>query len=96
MDRAPPGLDLHELAESLRQLEGVSDVHHLHVRELDEHHRAMEAHVRTNLPPEEQASLRTRIKQRAGKRYEIHHSTIEIEDDTTEDPCPEKELFPPH
>ena len=45
MEGTPPNLDLDELISRVEQLDGVEGMHHLHVWELDERHRALEAHV---------------------------------------------------
>lgn len=45
MEGTPADIDLAELAERMSQTDGIASVHHLHAWELDEHHRALEAHV---------------------------------------------------
>ena len=45
MESVPSDIDLNELIAAMTAVEGVTDIHHVHVWELDEHHRALEAHV---------------------------------------------------
>src|SRR3546814_15013050 len=45
MGAVPDDVEFHEIVEALRGTEGVADVHHVHVWSLDEHDRALEAHL---------------------------------------------------
>ncbi|GAA4468083.1 cation diffusion facilitator family transporter [Novipirellula rosea] len=80
MEGAPPTLNLQALIESVQQVSGVVGLHHLHVWELDERHRAMEAHV---VIADERAaeleSIKDRIKVCLADRYDIGHSTLEFD-----------------
>lgn len=95
MDSVPHGIDLHELVKAMETIEHVQNVHHVHVRQFDEHHRAMEAHILIDI---EQVSLLERIKadlkHLLAERFDIHHSTLEFEFDRT---LPHsREIVPPH
>lgn len=80
MEGAPAGLDLNELIERVTQLDGVEGLHHLHVWELDEQHRAMEVHVAiAESDATELESIKQRIKKCLAANYSIHHSTLEFE-----------------
>ena len=59
----------------------VENVHHIHVWELDEHHRALEAHVVIGeaRSMEELESLKAAIKNHLDERFSISHSTLEFE-----------------
>lgn len=80
MQATPDGLDLDELRSLTENTNGVCEIHHVHVWELDEHHRALEAHV---VIPDERISeidtIKRRIKTLLKDRYEIAHSTLEFE-----------------
>ena len=41
MEGTPPDLDLDALIANVRMIEGVEGLHHVHVCELDEEHRAL-------------------------------------------------------
>jgi len=62
-------------------------VHHIHVWELDEHHRALEAHVviRKASSMKELESLKAKVKTYLREHFSIHHSTLEFE--STENSC---------
>ena len=78
MEGAPPGLDLTELTAAVEQIEGVDNLHHLHVWELDEQHRALEAHL-TVSSSEGLDTIKTQVKQLLHDKFDISHSTLEFE-----------------
>ena len=45
MESAPSDVETAELMAALESVPGVAEVHHLHLWELDEHHRALEVHI---------------------------------------------------
>lgn len=45
MEGAPEGIDLPTLMRSMQDTSGVVGIHHIHVWQLDEQHRTLEAHV---------------------------------------------------
>ena len=91
MEGAPVDVDADALVAELQSIAGVVEIHHLHLWELDEHERALEAHV---VVEEEHLARWTQIKQeiklRLGEQFRIHHSTVEFESPGEEAcaPCP--------
>jgi cobalt-zinc-cadmium efflux system protein len=87
MEGAPADVDPEKLVASLQSIAGVLEIHHLHLWELDEQHRALEAHV---VVDDEHLARWTEIKQeikrRLGEQFDIHHSTVEFES-PGEDAC---------
>ena len=81
MEGTPTNLSVDEIKEALQNLDGIENVHHIHVWELDEHHRALEAHVVIGeaCSMEELESLKATVKTYLGKHFSIHHSTLEME-----------------
>jgi cobalt-zinc-cadmium efflux system protein len=81
MEGTPTNLSVDEIKEALQNLDGIENVHHIHVWELDEHHRALEAHVVIGeaCSIEELESLKATVKTCLGKHFSIHHSTLEFE-----------------
>jgi cobalt-zinc-cadmium efflux system protein len=91
MEGAPADIDSHALVAAMEAIEGVIEVHHLHIWELDEHHRALEAHVVVdNEHLARWAEIKQQIKHELGERFQIHHSTLEFEAPGEEacQPCP--------
>lgn len=79
MESAPPGLDVHQVASAIMEVEGVADVHHVHVWMLDEEDAAGEAHIvidHEDLPRME--SIKVRVRQKI-ESFGIAHSTLEVE-----------------
>ncbi|MEX2605958.1 MAG: cation transporter, partial [Kiritimatiellia bacterium] len=93
MEGSPPDMSLDELRKSLKEINGVADLHHLHVWELDEHHRALEAHLvidsEIDNTPVSRRDLRQLVKKTLAEMFDISHSTLEIE--TVEFSCDDEE-----
>lgn len=82
MEGAPADLELQEVIKRVESLEGVEGLHHLHVWELDEHHRAMEARiVIARERTDGLESIKHRLKDYLSAECDIHHSTLEFEFD---------------
>jgi cobalt-zinc-cadmium efflux system protein len=82
MDGVPPDVDFDGLVQTMNEVEGVESVHHVHVRHLDEHHTAIEAHVvvtRANWDRIEQ--IKATLKQRLYDGFDVEHATLEFEQD---------------
>ena len=45
MEGSPEGLSSEDIQHSAEEINGVKEVHHIHVWSIDEHRIAMEAHV---------------------------------------------------
>ena len=83
MQGTPPGLNLQDLATQIESIEGIAGIHHLHVWELDEEHRALEAHI--EVEPGRYDSWRVineSIKKLLAAKYNITHTTLEPEFDS--------------
>ena len=85
---APSGFDRDAVVDSLSALDGVINVHHVHVWEITERQISLEAHVVvsddcwSNL-----AQLKANIRQCLEEDYHIEHSTIEFERVDEADDC---------
>ena len=81
MENTPPDLAIDAVEASMREADGVLDVHHLHVWEIDEHHTALTAHVVAREPLDADALIETKaqIKRRLVEAFGIGHSTLEFE-----------------
>jgi cobalt-zinc-cadmium efflux system protein len=80
MEGAPTDVDLAELAEAMREVPGVTDVHDLHVWALSDGFRLLSAHV--SIPDQslaDTATLLSDLKLLLHRRFHIEHSTIELE-----------------
>lgn len=80
MQRAPYGYNLEKIARTLAQVDGVENIHHLHLWALDEHQRCLECHVKIreeDLPRLEE--IKRILKELLATQFGIHHSTLEFE-----------------
>ncbi len=91
MEGAPADVDADTLVTELQAIAGVTEVHHVHLWELDEHERALEAHVVVETEDIERwTEIKLKIKSRLEDTFHIHHSTLELEgrEETACKPCP--------
>lgn len=91
MEGAPSDVESAALLAELQSVPGVAEVHHLHLWELDEHHRALEAHIVVEPAQLERWTvIKRELKQRLAERFSIEHSTLEFEthDEMACQPCP--------
>jgi cobalt-zinc-cadmium efflux system protein len=79
MNAAPEGLDLQQVRQSLLSLEGVQDVHHMHVWCVCENELSLECHIVTS-----ETETVKRAAEILDEKFEIEHCNIQIE----KTPCP--------
>ena len=99
MQSTPIDLDIGNIVMTLKEIKSIQDVHHIHVWEMDEHTRSLEAHVViTEQDSGRVESVKTQIKDCLREQFIIEHSTIEIETmgHQDEDGCNERIMVPPH
>ncbi len=78
MEGTPEGITIKEVINSMESIEGVSNVHHLHLWQIDEHKNALEAHVViSHFSKTEQ--IKMALKAELGQQFSITHSTLEFE-----------------
>lgn len=75
LEKTPKGIDINQLQKHLMELEGVLDVHHLHIRSMDGQNNYATMHIVTDADPQE-VKERVRAELRAHK---IGHVTLELE-----------------
>jgi cobalt-zinc-cadmium efflux system protein len=80
MQGTPPGVSIDAVIRDMEQVEGVHDVHHVHIWQLDEHHNSLEAHVvvHTNDLRKNEA-IKNRLKTLLAEQFAIEHTTLEFE-----------------
>jgi cobalt-zinc-cadmium efflux system protein len=91
MEGTPEGVDVAEITAALEALDGVTDIHHLHAWSLVPGKPLITFHARL-LPGHTSDAVLARMKQTLAERFQIDHSTIQIEgacadaEDHCEDP----------
>jgi cobalt-zinc-cadmium efflux system protein len=79
MEGTPPELDANRIREDLvNSIEGLTDVHHVHVWSLTQERALITLHARTEQDVDNDAVL-LQINRHLRDRYNIFHSTIQIE-----------------
>ncbi len=78
MEGAPEDIDIQEVIAAMEQENGVSNIHHVHIWQLDEHRNALEAHVvlQNDAHMDE---VKLSLKQILKEKFQIQHSTLEFE-----------------
>ena len=78
MGAVPDDIDFDALVAALKATDGVADLHHVHVWSLDEHRRALEAHLvvgGTSLATFERT--KDAVRRMLASRFSIEHATLE-------------------
>jgi len=80
MQSVPEGIEIEQIIASIRTVEDVQDVHHVHVWQLDESQSNLEAHIVIDQGKmDDMACIKQAIKQRLASSFSITHSTLEFE-----------------
>ncbi len=91
IDSVPSSIDMKELEQNLQSVEGVINIHHLHVWAISTTENAMTVHAVIE-NPERLDNITSRLRQAAANAG-IAHSTIEAE--TISSPCRDTSLILP-
>ena len=79
---SPPDIDNAAVIEAMRSAEGVSDVHHVHLWQMQEHEAALDCHVVLTADGWMQIeAVKSAMKKRLGDSFGIAHSSLEFEDE---------------
>ena len=79
MNAAPATMDAQEVAAAMERVEGVENVHHVHVWRFDERRISVEAHVRLSPEGPGAAEVKRRLRAVLAEDYSAHHATLETE-----------------
>ena len=87
LEGLPRGLALNSVVEAMRQVDGVIDVHDLHIWSLGSQAHALSCHVQIDdMPPSESESILKRIND-VLCGFHIHHTTVQFEHSKCESAC---------
>lgn len=77
---SPPDIETHGVLDAVRDVPGVTGIHHAHFWQMDEHHAALDAHVVIEEGRWGQAdAIKERIKTHLANEFGIEHTTLELE-----------------
>jgi cobalt-zinc-cadmium efflux system protein len=80
LEGTPRGLSLNEIRVELESIEGVEDIHDLHVWSLGSQSHALACHVTiADIPLSESARILDEINSVLLRNFHIHHTTIQFE-----------------
>ena len=80
MEGTPEDLSLNDIKFSVERIEGVENIHHIHIWHLDEHRIALEAHVVVTVIEFNQVEIiKVKLKELLKEKFDISHSTLEFE-----------------
>ena len=80
LEGLPKGLELSRVTGAIRAIEGVLDVHDLHIWSLGSHAHALSCHVLIeDMPPSRSQAILQAVNQVLGQKYQIHHTTLQFE-----------------
>jgi cobalt-zinc-cadmium efflux system protein len=80
LEGVPKGMSTAEVADSIRAVDGVNDIHHLNIWTICSHIQALSAHV--DIAPEfrgRQAEVLRVIEENLLTKYHISHTTLQVE-----------------
>ena len=80
LEGLPRGMDLPSVTGAMRQVEGVLDIHDLHIWSLASHTHALSCHVLiADVPLSESEAVLRRINDELRHRFQIEHTTVQFE-----------------
>jgi len=79
LEGVPEGLGLDEVKEAISGVPGVASVHELHVWSITSGKASLTAHVVQREDVTNPQALLLDIRRLVASKYDIHHSTIQIE-----------------
>jgi cobalt-zinc-cadmium efflux system protein len=87
LESAPENMDLPKMVDDIRAVDGVRDIHDLHVWSINENLRMLSAHVVTeNITIGEGKHIQHDINEVLARRYNIQHATLQLECEGCTDP----------
>jgi len=87
---SPDNISIEDISENLTNIEGIKNIHHVHLWQMDENHIHFEAHADIeDRPVSETALLLQKIEEMLKEKYDINHVTIQFECDS----CNVKDLL---
>lgn len=90
LEKTPHGLSLAEIKEHVEAIDGVENVHHIHLWSVDGINACATMHVVTDCDPHE---IKEKVREELTE-HGIVHSTLELE--RTDEPCPAPKCVPTH
>jgi cobalt-zinc-cadmium efflux system protein len=88
LEATPRDIDIAHLRQEVAQIPGVGDLHDIHIWTIGSGMRALSAHVLTdNISTRESQEIACRVRTVLGEKFNITHTTLEMECETCGDVC---------
>ncbi len=85
LEKTPHGIDVSEIKKHICEIDGIIDVHHIHIWSMDGQSNYATMHIVTN---EDAHTVKHKVKEELAE-HGIKHATLELENETEH--CSEKE-----
>jgi cobalt-zinc-cadmium efflux system protein len=80
LEGLPRGLELRQVVCAIQAIDGVLDVHDLHIWSLGSNSHALSCHVLiADMPPSQSDHILHRVNHVLGDRFHVHHTTVQFE-----------------
>lgn len=80
LESTPENVDVTKMVDEIKNIDGVQDIHDLHVWSINENLRMLSAHVVTNdISIREGSSIQQNINELLAHGYNIQHATLQLE-----------------
>jgi cobalt-zinc-cadmium efflux system protein len=80
LEGLPRGLELKQVIGAVREIDGVLDVHDLHIWSLGSNSHALSCHVLiADMPPSQSDHILHEVKHVLSDRFHVHHTTVQFE-----------------
>lgn len=81
MEGAPKDLQIEDVQRMIESIEAVTEMHHIHIWELDEQCRALEAHIviSGDFTLSDMETVKSEVRRCLSDEFSITHSTLEME-----------------
>jgi cobalt-zinc-cadmium efflux system protein len=84
LEGVPEGIGVAEIEQSLRDIPGVASIHDLHVWSISSGKASLTVHVVSHEPPSTWPALLEGVRARLAEKFEIHHTTVQVESTSCE------------
>jgi cobalt-zinc-cadmium efflux system protein len=81
LEKTPKGINIQELTAHILEIEGVSEIHHIHVRSLDGEHHCATMHIRCS---GDSHPIKEAVRRELAE-HGVGHATLELEGEN--EPC---------
>jgi cobalt-zinc-cadmium efflux system protein len=80
LEGLPRGLELKQVVSAIRDVDGVLDVHDLHIWSLGSNSHALSCHVLIeDMPPSKSDDILHRVNHLLADKFHVHHTTVQFE-----------------